>query len=151
MATATELRQEFTAYLDEKEYYYNVVSEEENKITMRFAARQSVSQGKIGTKVTIKFDKGDDCESVHLACYYFASCTKENAAKVVLKLNELNRTLRWTKFYIDDDYDITADMDVPVVQGSVGPTLIYAVLKTSALAERGAVELGDLVTVKDNS
>ena len=150
MATAEDLRAEFTAFMRANDVKYSIHNEADNIVKLEFAARPSKGKG-ADTTVLVDFDeKGDQADSVHFVAWEFASCTEANYAQVLVKLNDYNRKYRWCKFWMkktDNGGVITADADAKLVPGSSGLEVTGLAFTVSDIVEDVIIDLGDLVDV----
>lgn len=117
MATAEELRAEFTEFLEERGIKFSTFDEEDNIVALSFSG-----DDELVTTILVDFDEDeDDADSVHISTYRCAKCSQENIPGVLLKLNEANRKFRWVKFWVDTEEGwVTCDTDAQVYPGSVG-------------------------------
>ena len=148
MASAPQLRDEFTAYLDTRGYRYQVVDQANNVVHLGFSSQSS----SFVTDIFVDFDEEPDAEGiacVHFKAERFARCSDENVASVIVRLNDLNAQFRWVKFWLDkrNNY-LNADADAMIFEGSVGSECWRFVIHVSNIVEKGFIELGSLV--KDN-
>ena len=129
MATAEELRKEFTDYMDEREIKYTVLKEDDNIVYLAFGGDQD-------TYVMVDFDENDnDSESVHFSSHDFAVVEKANVPAALVKLNEVNQKYRWVKFYMSDNNKLCADCDATIFPGSVGYECFRSACRLSDIIE----------------
>ncbi len=50
----------------------------------------------------------------------YAHCEKDKSLDVIIALNQLNATYKWTKFYLDKDNDIIIDTDAIIDEETSG-------------------------------
>lgn len=152
MATAEQLRAEFTSYMDQQGVKYRVTNDEDNIVRLSFAGRDSKGGG-ADTTIFVDFDEnGDDAGSVHFVAHKFASCTMQNYPTVLVKLNEFNARFRWVKFYVIEDGGkgyLTADSDAMLVAGAAAFECVASCFRMSDIVEDAIVELGDLIEPDD--
>ena len=140
MATAEELRQEFTDYMDMKGLKYTVMDKEDNMVYLAFGGEKE-------TFVMVDFDEsGDDSDSVHFNSIGFAKAAKADFAKALVKINDINRKYRWVKTFILEDGKICCDADANVYPGTVGQECVQVVIRMSNIIED---ILGDLEGVAE--
>ena len=148
MATAEDLRAEFTEFMRANNVKFTIHNEADNIVKLEFAARPSKGKG-ADTTVLVDFDeRGDEADSVHFVAWEFASCTEANYAQVLVKLNDYNRKYRWCKFWMkktDNGGVITADADAKLVPGSSGLEVTGLAFTVSDIVEDVIIDLGDLV------
>lgn len=147
MSVGSDLRNEFTSYLDQSGFRYMVVSENDNIVLLGFSGR-----GGFDTRIYVDFDESVDAHGiacVHFVAQDFAKCADENVAAVIVKLNEFNRRFRWTKFWLDQsDNTISADGDAMIFSGSTGRECLDYVIHVSEIVQLAYEDLGDLI-IKD--
>ena len=150
MATAEDLRAEFTAFMDKNGIKYTVFDSADNIVRLQFAARSSKTGGGVNTSVFVDFDEdGDEARLVHFVANQFAHCKEENYAQVLVKLNEYNTRFRWVKFWVkktDNGGVITADEDEMLIPGQSADEVTYTAFRMSDIVEDVILDLGDLVT-----
>ena len=135
MATAQDLRREFTRFMDDEGVRYAVLDEDDNILYLAF-------DGDKDTFVLVDFDEeGDDATSVHFVSQGFAKAEKPKIPAALVKLNEINRQFRWVKFHMADDGAISADADAALVPGHVGEACWEIVLRMSGIIENALDEL----------
>ena len=151
MATAQQLRMEFTDQMNKYGTDYTVIDVEDNVVRLRFAARADKEGGGTDTAVCVDFDEqGDQAVAVHFSVQRFASCGLDDMVPVVLRLNELNRQFRWCKVWLEELAGtcwLTADADARITPGSAGDECIMMCVTLSDIVEDMIIELGDLVEV----
>jgi hypothetical protein len=150
MASAPQLRDEFTAYLDTRGYRYQVVDQANNVVHLGFSSQSS----SFVTDIFVDFDEEPDAEGiacVHFKAERFARCSDENVASVIVRLNDLNAQFRWVKFWLDkrNNY-LNADADAMIFEGTSARECLSYVLHVSQIVLRGYEELGDLVVNVNN-
>lgn len=155
MATAEDLRAEFTAFMREKGIKYSIHDEADNIVKLSFAGRSSKGGKGADTDIFVDFDEdGDEADTVHFVAWEFASCTQENFAEVLVKLNGYNRRFRWVKFWMKKTPNggtITADMDAMLIPGSSANEVAHSAFRMSDIVEDVILDLGDLVITEGNS
>ena len=150
MATAEELRTEFTNYMDKEGFVYQVINSSDNIVRIGFEGRESKGGG-AQTVIFVDFDEeGDSAESAHFVAPDFARCPQSAYAVVLIKLNEYNSRYRWVKFHAsndDDDGDVRlhCDGDAVLSSGTVGAECLQIVIRMSNIVEDVILDLGDLV------
>ena len=155
MATAEDLRAEFTAFMREKGIKYSIHDEADNIVRLQFGGRSFKDGGGADTDIFVDFDENDDeARMVHFAAFEFASCTEENYAQVLVKLNEYNRRYRWVKFWMkktDNGGVLTADEDEMLIPGQSADEVTHTAFRMSDIVEDVILDLGDLVVTDGNS
>ena len=143
MSIGTQLRNEFTRYLDQKGYKYSTVDEEDNIVRLIFTGAS------VEKNIFVDFDEELDSNGVacvHFVAQDFAKCSSDNVAAVIDKLNDLNRNYRWVKFWLDKrDNTISADADAMVFSGTAGEECLNFVLRVVRVVEAGYKDMRDLV------
>lgn len=76
--------------------------------------------GSAGNTYDVMFIFDKDEESVAVRVYKLTSCNKENFARVLITVNQLNNKFRWYKFEIDDDQDVNMECDAVIDVDSAG-------------------------------
>lgn len=76
--------------------------------------------GSAGNTYDVMFIFDQDEESVAVRVYKLTSCNKENFARVLITVNQLNNKFRWYKFVIDDDRDVNMECDAVIDVDSAG-------------------------------
>ena len=151
MATAQQLRIEFTEEMNRYRFDYTVIDVEDNVVKLRFAGRRDKEGGGVDTAVCVDFDEqGDEAVAVHFSVQRFASCGLDDQVPVVMRLNDLNRQFRWCKVWLEELAGtcwITADADARITPGSAGNECIMMCVTLSDIVEDMIIELGDLVEV----
>ena len=149
MATAQELRQEFMQEMDKYGIEYLVASEDDNVVTLRFAAHEAKEGGGVETSILVNFDEQDNnAQAVHFAMQQFASCDTKNILAVLMKINEFNRDYRWCKVWIEQSGGrdwLTAESDAWITPGSAGNECIMMCVTVADIVEDIILALGDLV------
>ena len=153
MATAADLRNEMTTYMDQNGIKYRVVDEGDNIVRLSFAARESLPGGGASTQILVDFDEKDnEADAVHFVCYKFAQCSLDRMAEVLLKLNGYNTKYRWVKFYVRPEETtayLYADTDARLVPGAAAKECVTTCFLMSDIVEEAIVDLGDLVQTGD--
>ena len=67
----------------------------------------------------INFDEDED-PYVHIVSWSIGSATEQNRTAVINACNEMNDTYYWVKFYVDDDNDVTINVDAIVDDATCG-------------------------------
>ncbi len=154
MATAEELRTEFTAFMREQGIKYSIHDEADNIVKLQFAGRSSKGGG-ADTTVFVDFDEeGNSAESVHFVSWEFASCAEEKFAEVLVKINGYNRRFRWVKFWMkqtDNGGVISCDADAILIPGSSAEEVTQMAFRMSDIVEDAILDLGDLVVTDGDS
>jgi hypothetical protein len=152
MATAEELRSEFTTFMDKEGIKYQVINQEDNIVRIAFAGRESKGGG-ADTAIFVDFDEeGDDADSVHFVANRFAKCTLENYPQVLVKVNDYNARYRWVKFYVRREGDVAylySDSDATLIPGASALECVSTVFRMSDIVEDVILDLGDLVEADD--
>lgn len=152
MATAEDLRNEFTSFMDREGIVYQVTSEENNVVRMSFSGSDSKGGG-AHTTIWVDFDENDNnSQSVHFAAERFARCTPENLPVVIMKVNDYNMHYRWVKFFVRRDGDniyLCADSDAMLIPGAAAIECVGSVFRMSDIVEDVILDLGDLVEPDD--
>lgn len=149
MATAEELRSEFTSFMDKEDIAYQVVNREDNIVRLAFGGRSFKTGGGADTEIFVDFDEdGDTADSVHFVARKFAKCKLEAYPQVLVKINDYNRRYRWCKFWLmkDDEYGyLVADFDAHLVPGASALECVKLSFTLSSIVEDVILDLGDLV------
>ena len=133
MATAEDLRREFMNHMDAKGIKYTVFDEDDNIVYLAFGGDKE-------TFVLVDFDEeGNNASSVHFLSQNFAKADRPNIPAALVKLNEINKSYRWVKFYMSDEGEISADCDAVIQPGSVGPECLEITIRMSNIIE-GALD-----------
>lgn len=104
-------KQLFLRYLDEKGVKYTDRDE--------YVVRISYSCDNLKTiPVYIFFDEDGD-PMVQFKCWDIANF-KNKEAKGIFACNEMNKTYRWVKFYLDKDADVVASIDAYIAEYNCG-------------------------------
>ena len=77
----------------------------------------------------------DDNNTVAIRCFDFLSVNEDQFPKALVCCNDLNRTKRWVKFYIDDDLDICIEDDAIVDEMTAGQEVLELVMRMVAIAD----------------
>ena len=145
MATAESLRKEFMDYMDSKGVKYSVFSEDDNIVHLSFG-------GEKDTFVLADFDEaGNDASSVHFVSQNFAKAEKQNIPAALVRINDINKSYRWVKFYIAEDGAISADADADVFPGTVGEECTRAVFRMSTILEEALDRLEGVAKVDEET
>lgn len=143
MATAEQLRQEFMKFMDRKGLKYTVFDEDDNIVYLAFGGSKE-------TFVLADFDEeGNKADSVHFVSQGFAKASNIPAALV--KLNEINKSYRWVKFYMDDQGTISADCDAMVYPGSVGEECTAICIRMSNIIEGALDKLAGVAEIDEDA
>lgn len=76
--------------------------------------------GSSGNSYDVLFVFDQDEESVAVRVYGLTRANKDNYAKILLTINQLNNKFRWYKFEIDDDNDVNMECDAVIDVDSAG-------------------------------
>lgn len=148
MATAEELRKEFTDLMDQEDVAYTIFNTEDNIVSMAFVNGDGPT-----TTLHVDFDEdGDNSDSVHFVAHRVAKCSKEKIPAVILKVNDVNKRFRWCKFHVDIDDDfgwIDVYSDAQVYPGTVGIECVECAFRMASIIEDAIEMLGDLVEESD--
>lgn len=148
MATAEELRTEFTAFMREQGIKYSIHNEADNIVKLKFAPTSSKSGGGARVAVFVDFDEDDDARMVHFVVPEFGFCTEENYAQVLVKLNEYNRRYRWVKFWMKKTNSgglLTADEDEMLIPGQSADEVTHTAFRMADIVEDVILDLGKLI------
>ncbi len=85
--------------------------------------------------VTITVDFDEDGESAQLATSPIVHCPGDRTDQLLPILNECNLTLRWAKFYLDDNNDIIADTDVVFGESDAGFAVVESVMLAASVID----------------
>ena len=141
MATAEDLRREFMNYMDAKGIKYTVLDEKDNIVYLAFGGDKE-------TFVLVDFDEEDDnASSVHFLSQNFAKAERAMIPSALVKVNEINRSYRWVKFYISDDGEISADCDAVIQPGSVGAECLEITIRMSNIIEGALDKLAGIADI----
>ena len=69
------------------------------------------------------------------------SFPEEKTLNALLLVNKLNNQFRWTKFYLDDDGDITIRMDAIVSDESAGEEIWELIIRMSRIIDEAYPEM----------
>ncbi|MGM9649532.1 MAG: YbjN domain-containing protein [Butyricicoccaceae bacterium] len=72
--------------------------------------------------IVLHFLFDDDEETMSVRCFDLCSCPKNRKAKMLIALNRINAKYKWVNFYMDNDNDIIAQVDMEVDPETVGKT-----------------------------
>lgn len=84
-------------------------------------------------KAYVFFDEDGD-PYVHLKCWTISSF-KNNVEKGLLLCNALNIEYRWVRFYIDKDFDLSADMDAKIDILTCGENCLFLVKRIANIVD----------------
>lgn len=153
MATAEDLRKEFTSFMDQEGIKYQVTNQEDNIVRLAFAGRESKGGG-ADTAIFVDFDEqGDEADSVHFVAHKFAKCSLADFPQVLVRINDYNARFRWVKFYVRREDDVAylfADSDAVLVPGATALECVQCSFRMSDIVEDVIVDLGDLVEAADD-
>lgn len=79
-----------------------------------------------GVSVVVIFDK-DNSHYATLRSWDVGKFDGELKVKGIAVCNEMNKQYRWCKFFINDDGDVTAQIDAIFDMGNVGPVVLEMV------------------------
>ena len=79
--------------------------------------------------------------SVSVTCAGFLTINEEQFPQVLLCCNHLNQEMRWAKFYIDDDLDVTVEDDAIVNDVTGGEEVLGLVMRMAAIIEEAYPKL----------
>lgn len=149
MSLYKDLFTKLTEFFTDQGVKYRVVSESDNIVELLFAGRAHKDGGGIDTKVIVDFDEqdvGDGTVTVHLASLSCGKIKDENVPEAIVRINGLNRSFRWVKFWFDDrDNTLNGDADAIVAPESVGPELLHYIIVMSNIVEDALIEMKDIV------
>lgn len=149
MATAEDLRKEFTSFMDQEDIVYEVVNREDNIVRLAFGGRGFKTGGGADTEIFVDFDEdGDTADSVHFIARKFAKCKLGDYPQVLVKINDYNKRYRWCKFWLMKEGDcgyLVADFDAHLVPGASALECVQLSFTMSTIVEDVIIDLGDLV------
>ena len=102
----------FTKTLDQKKIKYDL-HDERPVVFLKY-------QGENFNKLTFTFFFDDDGHSLSLKVYTILKFQQDQLASAYIFANEMNKKYRWIRFYIDDDNELTADIDAVISESTVG-------------------------------
>ena len=153
MSMYKDLFIKLTEFFDSQGVKYTVRSQEDNIVELLFAARSRKDGGGVDTKVIIDFDEhdvGDGTVTAHLASLCCGKIADENVPEAIVRINGLNKSFRWVKFWYDEsDNTLNGDADAIVSPDTVGPELLHYVIVMSNIVEDALIRLKDIVTPGD--
>ncbi len=113
----------FVDYLDDKGIKYDTDEIEENTVV-----KVGYNLENTTVKATIFFS--DDNKHLAMRCFNIVQVPKDKLANILVACNEANREYRWVKFVIDDEMEVSAQIDAIIGENSSGDVfeLMYRIL-----------------------
>ena len=95
--------------------------------------------------VTMRFISSDNDSDVAFRVFSFVRVPESKKAVMLLKLNEVNKTYRYLKFYIDKDNEIAVEYDFPVTIKEPGPVAVEMFLRAGKILDIVYPELMNII------
>ena len=97
------------------------------------------------TRVEIATIFNSEDASVAIRCMGFLKINESQFPQALLCCNGLNKKMRWVKFYVDDDLDISVEDDAIVDDTTGGKEVFELVLRMAAIADEAYPELNKAI------
>ena len=118
----------FLDELEKKEMHGSLIDESENKNIVRVGF--SMKATKIEILVIFEPDG-----HIGIRCFDFMKVTEDQFPAALMCCNDLNKGMRWVKFYIDDDGDINLEDDAILDPNSAGEEVFELVMRMAIIAD----------------
>lgn len=125
--------QMFVNELESEEIKYNAKDERAVQVNFGGENLQHIS-------VLVLFDKDSD-PLAQLVCWEIANF-KNKEEKGLQVCNELNSRFRWVKFYLDDEMDVRAEMDLKFTDESCGEICVASLLRMISVIDNAYPTIG---------
>ncbi len=97
------------------------------------------------TRVEIVTVFNTDDNAVAIRCMGFLTISEDQFPQALMCCNELNKKVRWVKFYIDDDLDINIEDDAIVDEITGGKEMFELVMRMAAIADDAYPQLNKAI------
>lgn len=97
------------------------------------------------TRVEIVTLFNTDDNAVAIRCMGFLKISEDQFPQALMCCNELNKKVRWVKFYIDDDLDINIEDDAIVDEVTGGKEMFELVMRMAAIADDAYPQLNKAI------
>ena len=133
-----QIVQEFLATLERKGFkHHDIIEDSENDMVIVPMGFQLEN-----TMFTISVYFENDASHVALRCFDLLKVNDQQFAQAVLCCNDLNKNVRWVKFYVDpDDNKVSVEDDAIVNEGTAGEEIVELVLRMAAIADNAYPDL----------
>ncbi|MGN1030813.1 MAG: YbjN domain-containing protein [Butyricicoccaceae bacterium] len=109
----TQNARSFMRRLDRDDIKYRIMESSSGKDRIRVSYR-----GDNKDRISLDFFFENDEETISVYCYDVAHCPSDKKLGALVAINMMNTKYKWVKFYLDDDNDVIAEVDLEVTLDS---------------------------------
>lgn len=123
MASAEDIKRLFIKTLDGQDVKYDDVSDSDTQVVR--VGWHTKAYDSLG----IYFFFDEDGTSAHIQATIPISIPEDRLPNMLMAINSANRSYRWIDFYLDEDGDVTGEMDAVLDTATAGDELFELMIR----------------------